>query len=170
KALLAMMQAYRKQYKLRFAYLIPSSLYGPGDACKGILSSVIPSLMDRFLDAQELGEKEVVCWGSGKAIRSFLFAADAAKAIALACVNLDQDEIVNLPGSGEVTIGEVAAAIGKIVGYSGKIIWEKTKPEGRPSIILDGTRAKDLLDWEPTTKLEDGLKMTLTWFCQTRGK
>lgn len=170
KALLTMMQAYRKQYKLRFAYLIPSNLYGPGDVCKGIVSSVIPSLMERFLDAQELGEKEVSCWGSGKAVRSFLFAADAAKAIALSCISLDQDEIVNLPGAGEVSIGEVATMIGKMVGYKGKILWDRTKPEGRGAVILDGTRAKDLLDWEPTTKLEDGLKLTLSWFCQNRGK
>lgn len=168
KALFAMMQAYRKQFRLHFAYLIPSNLYGPGDAYKGIISSVIPSLVNRMIEARDAGVKEISCWGSGQAIRSFLFAADAAKAIATACAILDENGIVNLPGSEEISVGELATMIAKLVGYSGKILWDRAKPEGRARMVLDGTKAKDLLDWQPETKLADGLKMTVAWYQETQ--
>lgn len=170
KALLAMMHAYRKQYRLRHAYLIPANLYGPGDRYKGILSSVIPSLIERFIEAREKKELKVSCWGTGQAVRSFLFAADAAKAIAIAAATLDQDDPVNLSGADEVTIGEVAMTIAKLVGYQGEILWDETKPEGRRYMVLDGTQAKDLLDWDPETKLADGLRMTVAWHEEVRKK
>jgi len=168
KALLAMMQAYRRQYKLSFSYLIPSNLYGPEDKYKGILSSVIPSLIERFIAAREAKAPEVFCWGSGQAVRSFLYAGDAAKAVVRAASQLDQDDPVNLPGTEERTIGEIAAMIAKLVKYEGKVLWDKTKPEGRRHLVLDGTQAKDLLDWEPETRLADGLKATVEWFEQDR--
>lgn len=170
KALLSMMQAYRRQHRLRFAYLIPSNLYGPGEPNKGAASSVIPALINRFMEAREKKLPEVTCWGTGKAIRSFLYAADAAKALATASAVLDQDDPVNLPGSEERTIGETAAMIAKLVGYEGKILWDENKPSGRQYGVLDGTMAKDLLDWEPETKLADGLKHTVSWYEGLRKK
>lgn len=170
KALLVMMQAYRKQFGLRFAYLIPSNLYGPGDHFEEGSSHVIPALVRRFVEAKEKGEKEVVCWGSGQVTRSFLFAADAAKAITIAAATLDMDDPVNLPGTEELTIGELSVMIAKLVGYAGKILWDGSKPDGQPRRMIDGTRAKDLLDWEPETKLAEGLKHTIAWYQENRGK
>lgn len=170
KAILTMMQAYRKQYRLSFAYLVPSNLYGPGDRYKGVLSSVVPSLVERFLEGRETKKAEVSCWGSGQAVRSFLYAGDAAKAVVRAAAQLDQDEPVNLSGAEERTIGETAAMIAKLVQYEGKVLWDKTKPEGRRHLVLDGTQAKDLLDWEPETRLSEGLAATVEWFEQNRRK
>lgn len=168
KALLVMMQAYRKQFRLRFAYLVPANLYGPGDHFEGTNSHVIPALVKRFVDAKEAGLKEVVCWGSGQATRSFLFAADAAKAITIASASLDSDDIVNLPGTDEISVGELAVMIAKMIGYSGKVIWDASKPDGQPRRFSDGGRAKELLGWQPETKLADGLKMTVAWYQETQ--
>jgi len=163
RTLLALMQAYRQEYRLRFAYLIPSNLYGPGDPFRGIVSGVIPSLINMFMEAKSKKIPQVTLWGTGKAVRSFLFAADAARAVAIAAAQLDQDEPVNLPGPEERTVGETASLIAKLVGYEGTILWNESKPEGRKYGVLDGTQARDLLDWEPETKLAEGLKETVAW-------
>lgn len=161
KAMLVMMQAYRKQHGLTYAYLIPTNLYGPGDHFEEPVSHVIPALIRRFMSAKKSGEKEVVCWGTGKATRSFLFVADAAKAVALACAKLDFDGPVNLPGSDEISISELAEMVARMCGFDGKIAWDPSKPDGQPRRSVDGARAKKLLGWSPGTLLKDGIRQTL---------
>jgi GDP-L-fucose synthase len=164
KALLAMMQAYRKQFRLSFAYLVPADLYGPGEKTQEEESSVLSAMIERFLDARERGLKETACcWGTGKMSRSFLFVADAAKAVALAAAELDHDLPVNLPGSPEIQAADLAVQVAKAVGYEGKIVWDASKPEGPLRRVLDGTRAKKLLGWTPETSFQEGLKAAVDW-------
>lgn len=169
KAIGVMMQAYRKQYGLRYAFLVPANLYGPEDHFEENTSHVIPALIRRFIEAEAKGLKEVVCWGSGDATRSFLFAGDAAEAIVRA-TSIDYDDIINLPGSEEISIKSLAKMIAKATGYKGKISWDSSKPDGQPRRMIDGTRASKLLEWTPKTSLEEGVKMTVGWYRQSLKK
>jgi GDP-L-fucose synthase len=168
KALLVMCQAYRKQHDFRFAYLMPTNLYGPFDNFQEKSSHVIPALMKRFIEAKEKGIDKVVCYGTGKVTRSFLYARDAAEAIVLATKDLDYDDPINLPGCPEISMADLATAIAKIVDYRGSIEWDASKPDGQPRRAIDGTRIQKLLCWKPLTTLADGLDSTLTWYYSHR--
>lgn len=170
KAIQTMCEAYRKQYKLQYGYLIPANMFGPGDNFEEKTSHVIPAMIRRFVEAAEADAPEVTCWGTGKATRSFLFAPDAAKAIAIACAELDSDAIVNLPGSEEISMKALAALVAKLCKYKGTIEWDSTKPDGQPRRALDGTRARALLGWAPETTLAQGLEQTIDWYKESRKK
>jgi GDP-L-fucose synthase len=164
KALLVMCQSYRKEHGLRFGYLIPTNLFGPGDHFEESVSHVIPALIKRFLEAKEGRLPKVTCWGTGKATRSFLYVRDAAEAITRACETLDDDRPINLPGTEEVSMLVLTKMIAELTGYDGEIEWDPSKPDGQPRRAVDGTRAKDLLGWEPRTTLVQGLKETIDWY------
>ena len=164
KALLVMCQAYRKEHGLHFGYVCPVNLYGPNDNFDDSTSHVIPALIKRFVKAKEQDQKRVTCFGTGKATRSFLYIEDAAKAIALAVKDLDEDELINLPGCPETSISDLTRIIARYVGYEGSITWDTSKPDGQPRRFVDGTRAEMLLGWEPATSLESGLRRTIEWY------
>lgn len=168
KALFVMMRAYRRQFGLHYAYLVPCNLYGPGDNFEENVSHVIPAMIRRFVEAKEADAKTVTCWGTGRATRSFLFAADAAKAVAKACAGLDYDDIVNLPGTEEVAMATLAKTVANRTGYTGKIEWDAKRPDGQERRMVDGARARKLLDWKPETQLEDGIRMTVDWYLEER--
>lgn len=168
KALLVMCQAYRKQHGLRFGYLVPANLFGPGDNFNENTSHVIPALIRRFAEAKEVDVKEVTCWGTGNATRSFLYVKDAAIAITRATETLDYDGPVNLSGTREISIKELAELVAKAVGYKGKILWDSSKPDGQPKRSVDGTLAEKLLEWRPETPLEQGIQETVDWYLSSR--
>lgn len=164
RALLVMCQAYRKEYGFRFGCLIPANLFGPGDHFDEKTSHVIPALIRRFHEAKLLKKDSVSCWGTGKATRSFLYVTDAAKAIVRACEVLDDDIPVNLPGTSEIKMSDLAKMIAELVGYYGNIEWDLLKPDGQPRRFVDGSRAKNILGWEPRTDILHGLKETVSWY------
>jgi nucleoside-diphosphate-sugar epimerase len=164
KAILVMCQSYRKERGLRFGYLIPTNLFGPGDHFEEGVSHVIPALIKRFLEAKSGKLPKVTCWGTGKATRSFLYAGDAAEAIVKACATLDDDRPVNLSGMEEVSMFVLTKIVAELAGYDGKIEWDPSKPDGQPRRAVDGSRAKELLGWEPRTTLVQGLKETIDWY------
>ena len=168
KALQVMCQAYRKQYDLHYAYLVPANMFGPGDNFDEKTSHVIPAMIRKFAEAAQAGAPEVTCWGTGKATRSFLYATDAAKAITIACTELDSDKIVNLPGSDEISMKALATLVAKVTKFKGTINWDATKPDGQPRRALDGARARALLGWAPDTTLETGLQATVDWYLEDR--
>lgn len=170
KALQVMCEAYRKQYGLSYGYLVPANMYGPGDNFNEKTSHVIPAMIKRFVEAVEANAPEITCWGTGKATRSFLFAPDAAKAIALACAELDSDQVVNLAGSEEVSMNALATLIAKLCKYNGEILWDSKKPDGQPRRALDGARARQLIGWAPETSLLKGLEVTVSWYLDQRKK
>lgn len=169
KSLGVMMAAYRKQFGLKSTFLIPANMYGPGDHFEPNVSHVIPALIKKFEDAMRSGAKEVTCWGTGKATRSFLYAADAARAIVLACSGIEYDGIINLSGCDEVSMFDLATIIAKAVGYTEAIRWDHSKPDGQPRRAIDGSLAKRLLNWEPSTPLDQGLTETIDWYRKSQG-
>lgn len=165
KAMLAMMQAYKAQFGFRYVYLVPSSVYGPNDCFEEGRASVLAAMVRRFTAAMEEGADQVSCWGTPEVTRSFLYAPDLAKAVALACAtDLDWPDPINLPGAPETSIGKLAELVATETGFTGKIEWDETKPTGALRRILDGRAAKKLLGWEHETPLDAGLKATIAWY------
>lgn len=170
KAVLVQLMAYRAQYKFNGIYLLPVNLYGPGDNFNPESSHVIPALIKKFVEAKDKGADSVVVWGTGKATREFLYVEDAADAITRAIERYNKPEPVNLGSGEEVSIKELAESIGNILGFKGKLIWDKTKPDGQPRRMVDTKKAKKEFGFVAKTKLEEGLRATIDWYLHSRGK
>ena len=164
KMLLVQAQAYRQQYDFNAIYLLPVNLYGPGDKIDPRQSHVIPALIKKFVDAKVYGSPEVVVWGTGKATREFLYVDDAAEGIILATERYEKSDPVNLGSSFEITIEELAQLISKMVGYTGELIFDTSKPDGQPRRKLDVSRAKKEFGFVSKTNFEEGLKKTIVWY------
>ncbi|MGC9453968.1 MAG: GDP-L-fucose synthase family protein [Phycisphaerae bacterium] len=169
KALLVMLQAYRQEYGLNGIYLLPVNLYGPGDNFDPRSSHVIPALIRKFCEAKDSGAETVTVWGTGRASREFLYAADAARGLVLATVKYDGAEPVNLGSGREITIADLVEKIRRMVGYEGRIVWDDSKPDGQPRRRLDTTRAEKLFGFRAETEFDEGLKQTIEWWRQTAG-
>lgn len=164
RALGVMLDAYRAQYGFNGIYLIPVNLYGPGDNFDPGTSHVIPALIRKFCTAVDRGDDTVACWGSGEASREFLYVDDAAEAIVTAAASCNDGQPINLGSGREITIADLAAMIGRLCGFAGRIAWDPTRPDGQPRRRLDTTRASRLLNWSAKTALEDGLRRTIDWW------
>lgn len=164
KMLLVQGQAYRQQYGFPAIYLLPVNLYGPGDNFDPQSSHVIPALIRKFIEAKASNSPEVVVWGTGKATREFLYVEDAAEAIVLATEKYNKPEPVNIGSSFEISILELVTLIKDLVGYTGKITWDTTKPDGQPRRKLDVRRAEKEFGFLSTTDFEKGLKKTIQWY------
>jgi len=160
KSLLVMAQAYRQQYGMNIIYLLPVNLYGPRDNFDPESSHVIPALIRKFVEA----EGEVTVWGTGKASREFLYVEDAAEGIILATERYNKSDAVNLGTGREVTVRDLASLIASLAGFTGKINWDTSRPDGQPRRMLDVTRALGEFGFRATTSLEDGLKRTVDWY------
>lgn len=158
RALLEMGQAYRKQYGMNVIHILSTNLYGPGDNFDLTTSHVIPALIKRCLT-----QENVVVWGSGNATRDFLYVKDAAKAIVALTNYYDDPSPINIGSGREVSIRELAFAIGRVTEFEGSFEFNRMKPDGQPRRVLDVTHAK-LYGVTADTKLEDGLRETVEWF------
>ena len=156
--------AYRQQYGFNSICLFPVNLYGPGDNFDPKSSHVIPALIKKFVEAKEKEDGEVVVWGTGNASREFLYVEDAADGIIKATERYNKSYPVNLGAGFEITIKDLAELIKKLTGYKGKIVWDKTKPDGQPRRMLDVTRAKKEFGFSASTSFEEGLKKTIEWY------
>lgn len=163
-ALLEMLQAYRRQYKFNGIYLLPTNLYGPDDNFKPESSHVIPALIKKFVEAVKKNQPEVVVWGTGKASREFLYVDDAARGIVLATLKYNQAEPVNLGSNTEIKIKDLVEMIAKLTRFKGKIVWDKTKPDGQPRRKLEVSRAKKEFGFTAKINFEMGLKQTIEWY------
>ncbi len=164
KALLVMLQAYRRQYGLNGVYLLPVNLYGPGDNFDPASSHVIPALIRKFVTAQTRGDEQVNIWGTGKASREFLYVEDCARGIMLATRDCDEPDPVNLGTGFEITIAELAERIRELVGFTGELVWDATKPDGQPRRCLDTTRAAELFGFRAEVAFNEGLGKTIDWW------
>jgi GDP-L-fucose synthase len=162
--LLEMLQAYRKEYGFNGIYLLPVNLYGPGDNFDPKSSHVIPALIKKFVDAIENRQPEVEVWGTGKACREFLYVDDAARGIVLAAQKYDKGEPVNLGSSFEIKIKDLVSLIAKLTGFKGKIVWNKTKPDGQPRRKLDVSRARKEFGFSSKVDFSTGLKEAVKWY------
>jgi GDP-L-fucose synthase len=168
KALLVMLQSYRSQYGFNGIYLLPVNLYGPGDNFDLDTSHVIPAMIRKFVEAHDRNEPAVKLWGTGKASRDFLYVEDCARAIISALTSYDGPEPVNLGGGLEITITDLAEKIRGLVGYSGRIEWDATQPDGQPRRSMDISRAQKLLAFKPEMDFDEGLRRTIEWYRQSK--
>ncbi len=164
KMMLVQSIAYRQQYGFNSIFLLPVNLYGPGDNFTEKSSHVIPALIKKFVDAQSKGEKEVVVWGTGKATREFCYVDDAADGIILAAEKYNESEPVNIGAGFEISIKDLAEKIEKIVGYTGTIIWDDSRPDGQPRRMLDTSRALAKFGYSAKTNFDQGLAETIAWY------
>ncbi|MFZ5933173.1 MAG: GDP-L-fucose synthase family protein [Patescibacteria group bacterium] len=164
RMMLVQAQAYRRQYGFNAIFLMPVNFYGPGDHFDPETSHVIPALIQRFSEAKENRNKQVVVWGSGKPTREFLYIEDAAEGIALAVEKYNKEYPVNLGSSYEISIRDLANLIKKLVGYKGKIVFDKSKPDGQPRRKVDISKAKKEFGFEARTTFEEGLRKTINWY------
>lgn len=164
KMLLVQAQAYRQQHGFNAIYLLPVNLYGPRDNFDLQTSHVIPALIHKFIDAQELGESKVVLWGDGTPTREFLYVEDAAEGILLAAERYSGSEPVNLGSGMEISIRELAELIARLTGYEGEFVWDTSKPNGQPRRALDTSRAAQYFGFRAQMRFEEGLKRTIEWY------
>ncbi len=168
KMMLVQSQGYREEYGFNSIFLLPVNLYGPNDNFDPASSHVIPALIKKCVDAVENNDKEIVVWGTGKASREFLYVDDAVEAILLAAERYNSSEPVNIGSSFEITIKDLIEIIVKETGFTGKITWDTTKPDGQPRRKLDVSRAKKEFGFESQTSFEEGLRKTIAWYRENR--
>ena len=164
KMLLAQAQAYRQQYGFNAIYLLPVNLYGPGDNFDLQSSHVIPALIRKCIEAQESESGSVEVWGTGTPTREFLYVEDAARAIVLAAERYDKADPVNVGSSEEISIRELAELIAELTGFRGKVVWDRTKPDGQPRRKLNVERARREFGFSSTTDFRTGLAETIRWY------
>jgi len=164
KAAWQMLDAYRLQYAMKSAYILPVNLYGPGDNFDPESSHVIPALIRKCVEAIDRGDDHIVCWGTGAASREFLYVDDAAEGILRAAEAMDDPTPINLGAGFEITIKNLIELIARLTGFAGEIRWDDTKPDGQPRRCLDTSRAERLLGWKAQVGFEEGLKRTIAWW------
>ena len=162
-----MCKKYTEQYGFQTISVMPNNLYGINDNFIPSQCHVIPSFVNRFIAAKESGAPEVVCFGDGSPTREFLFSDDLADGMVFLMNEYNDPNVLNIGPNREVSIKELSELVAKEVGYTGKILWDTTKPNGTPRRALD-TSKMDSLGWKAKTPLEDGLKITVDWFLQNR--
>jgi GDP-L-fucose synthase len=166
---LKMCQAYRRQYGFDAICAMPTNLYGPGDNFNAQDAHVLPALLRRFHEAKEQGAAEVVLWGSGHPRREFLYVDDLADACLFLMQHYEDEQPINVGWGRDQTIAELAATVAQVVGYSGAMRYDTSKPDGAPRKLLDTTRLT-ALGWTPRTELAAGIRVTYEWFLNNRAR
>ncbi len=148
----------RRQYGADFISVMPTNLYGPNDNYHPMHSHVVPALIRRFHEAKVSGATEVTCWGDGSPLREFLYVDDMADICIFLMQNYSGEETVNAGSGRELTIRELTELVAATVGYTGRILWDTSMPNGTPRKLLDVSKAR-ALGWTYKTELADGLRL-----------
>jgi len=159
-----MIQSYRVQYHFPGIYLLPVNMYGPGDNFDPKSSHVIAALIKKIYDANKSDKKEIIVWGDGSATREFFYVEDAARAIVLATEKYNGAEPINIGAGFEISIQELVGKLVKLMKFEGKIVWDKTRPNGQPRRCLDISKAEKEFGFRATTQFNEGLKKTVEWY------
>jgi GDP-L-fucose synthase len=168
KMMLVQSQAYRRQYGFHSIFLLPVNLYGPGDNFNPRSSHVIPALIKKCFDALDAGSDTLEVWGTGSATREFFYVEDAADAICLAADRYDKSDPVNIGAGFEISIRDLTQLICRLAGFSGKIVWDPSKPDGQPRRMLETSRAAKEFGFTAKTDLATGLAKTIEWYRKNR--
>lgn len=147
-----------RQYGTDYISVMPTNLYGPNDNYHPTHSHVLPALIRRFHEAKQAGETEVTCWGDGSPLREFLYVEDLANLCVFLMNYYSGNETVNAGTGKELSIKELTELVAKVVGYTGKILWDTSKPNGTPRKLLDVSKVEKL-GWRYKTELEEGIKL-----------
>ena len=162
--------SYNREYGTDYISVMPCNLYGLNDNYDKENAHVLPMLIRRFHEAKEDGLKEVVVWGTGTPLREFMYAGDLAKAVVYLMENKSAKEIgefINIGTGKEVTILELAQLIKKVVGYEGRLVFDKTKPDGTMRKLMDVSRINSL-GWKAETELEEGIEIVYRDFLNSK--
>jgi GDP-L-fucose synthase len=162
--LLVQSQAYRQEFGFDGVNVLVVNLYGPHDNFDPDSSHVIPALVRKCVEAVERGAETIEVWGTGSATREFLYVEDAAAGIVAALERLEGSEPVNLGAGFEISIRDLAETIATHAGFTGRLVWDPSKPDGQPRRSLDTSKADRQLGWRATTTLEQGLARTVAFF------
>ncbi len=164
KMLLVQSQAYRQEYGMDAIHLLPVNLYGPGDNFDPETSHVIPAMIRKMEEARRAGRDDVVLWGDGSPTREFLYVDDAAEGVVLATERYDESAPVNLGSGHEVPIRDLAVVVAQATGFTGRIVWDASKPNGQPRRGLDTSRAERAFGFRARTDFAQGLAQTVAWY------
>jgi GDP-L-fucose synthase len=164
KMLLVQAQAYRHQYGFNAIFLLPVNLYGPGDNFDPETSHAIPAIIKKCVDAVRHGSPQVALWGTGTPTREFLHVDDAAEGIMLAAEKYNEGDPVNLGTGAEIRLNDLAELIGRLTGFKGHFVWDRTKPDGQPRRMLDTRRAEASFGFRSHVPFEQGLRQTIEWY------
>ena len=164
-----MCDAYRRQYGFDAFTVMPSNVYGVGDNFDPASSHVVAGLMRRFHEAKLASAPEVVAWGTGSPMRELVDADDLADACVFLMENWTQGGMVNAGSSQEISIRDLTEMMAEVTGYTGRIAWDSTKPDGTPRKIMDNSRLH-ALGWQPKTTIREGLEKMYAWFRATGGE
>ena len=165
---LRMCEYYRRQYGFNAISCMPANLYGVNDNFIPEHGHVIPGIITKMHDAIKNGEDSIECWGDGTPTREFLYVDDLADACFWLMQNYNEKEFVNIGSDEELTIKDLVTKLTKAFGFTGKVVWNKDKPNGQPRRKLDNTKLKKL-GWKSKTSFDDGLKLTIDWYKKDRG-
>ena len=160
---LKMCQFFKRQYGDNFISCMPTNLYGPNDNYDLNNSHVMPALIRKFHEAKVNNKAVVEVWGTGKPLREFLYVDDMADACVFLLENYDGEEHVNVGTGKELTIGELAEMVKRVVGFKGELKFNSDKPDGTMRKLLDVSKL-DATGWKYKVELEDGVKMAYKWF------
>lgn len=158
-------EAYRRQHGRDYISAMPTNLYGPGDNFDLQSSHVLPALIRKVHEAKLRGDPSITIWGTGTPLREFLHADDCADALVFLLKNYSEDEHVNVGSGADVSIADLAAIVCDVVGYSGGIEHDLSKPDGTPRKLMSADKLR-AMGWTPKIPLEDGITSTYRWFLE----
>ena len=156
-------QSFAREYKDNFISAVPTNIYGPTDNFDLETSNVLPALLRKAHDAKKSGARELIVWGTGTQRREFLHVDDCASACLFLLEKYNSPEIINVGCGEDVSIRELAELICDVVGFTGELAWDKTKPDGTPRRLLDVSKLRDI-GWSRRISLRDGIARTYDWF------
>jgi len=158
-------QSYNQQYGTNFISAMPTNLYGINDNFHPENSHVLPALIRRFHEAKLADSESVSIWGTGNPRREFLHSDDLADAVLFLMENYNDSEIVNVGCGEDQTIKVLAETISEVVGYSGSLVFDSSRPDGTPQKMLDISKIR-VLGWTPEITLKNGLKQVYQWYTE----
>jgi GDP-L-fucose synthase len=159
-------EAYRSQYSCNFISVMPTNLYGPNDNYDLNNSHVLPALLRKFHEAKRNQSPTVEVWGTGSPMREFLHADDLADACYYLMLHYNEPTLINIGTGQDVTIKELAELIQRVVGYSGNLVWNTSKPDGTPRKLMDVGKLHQL-GWRHSVELSEGIRQTYEQFAAT---
>lgn len=160
-----MCELYNRQYGTDYISVMPCNLYGYGDNFDPLRSHVVPAMIRKFHEAKVNGSPKVTVWGTGKARRELLFADDMAEACVFLLESYSGNDFFNVGSGSDVSIRELAETVKDVIGYTGEIVFDTSKPDGMPQKLMDVTKLKKA-GWTYHTELKDGLAQTYEWYLE----
>lgn len=164
RLLIVQAEAYYRQYGFVTVVGVPGNVYGPYDNFDLYQAHVIPALVRKFVEAAEDAAPEVVVWGSGRPARDFVYVGDVARGLLLAAERYQQPALVNLSSGVDTTVRQVVDTLVELSGFSGRVVWDSSKPDGQLRRVFDISRARRELGYEPQVDLREGLRRTVDWY------